>query len=424
MLFFCLIVICLYLNESTLAFTPNNTVWGHSAVFAYSRIYFTGGLFPKYKDDFKESTLSKEFYYLDVEKPFKVGAGDKLPWVDLSSVSQNIPAHTWSAFSNCGLDNSLFLYNGEQGTDTATVYTYTSLQQWNISTTINPPQYNFHSQSQTVCDVRTGKMYRFSGLNPGLQINQINNYMDILNTSTLVWEHVNINAQEGRYDHTGTLLPNGYIVYIGGKLPNGGFVKMSELLLYNTNNDTWISQKATGYSPTPRAYHSAVLTQDGRIIVYGGYTGSGSIVSDDLVILDTYDYTWSNVNAIDPPPSRFYHTATLVGYYMFVAFGKTNNELPLPTSNEVFILDTYDKSNYKWVNEFNPDLSDRPNLPDQNLYKNLSTQNRYLVIGIIILSIVLALIGASFLIYFYWKRRQSRPDIRVASSQERKYNNQ
>ncbi|PKY55880.1 hypothetical protein RhiirA4_410851 [Rhizophagus irregularis] len=196
---------------------------------------------------------------------------------------------------------------------------------------------------------------------------------------------------------------------------------MTELLLYNTNNDTWISQKATVYSltpPTPRAYHSAVLTQDGRIIVYGGYTGELGIVSDDLVILDTYDYTWSNAKAIDPPPSRFYHTATLVGYYMIVAFGRTNNDLPPPTSNEVFILNTYDKSNYKWVNEFNPDLSDLPYPSDQNSYKNLRTQNSHLTIGIIILSIVLALIGISFLIYFYRKRRLSRPDMLVPSSQE------
>ncbi|CAG8684580.1 uncharacterized protein OCT59_011528 [Rhizophagus irregularis] len=386
MLFFFLIVICLCLNEFTLAFTPNNTVWGHSAVFANSRIYITGGIFPIIKDKFEPSTPSREFYYLDVEKPFRVRAGDKLPWVDLSSVSQNLPAHAWSAFSNCGLDNSLYLYIGEPD-----------------------------DASQTVCDVRTGKMYRFGGINPVLQPDNNNNNMDILNTLTLAWEHVNT---EGRYDHTGTMLPNGYIVYIGGKLPNGEYADMTELLLYNTNNDTWISQKATDYSPTPRAYHSAVLTQDGRIIVYGGYTGDFRIVSDDLVILDTYDYTWSNAKAIDPPPVRFFHTATLVGYYMIVAFGRTNNDLPLPTSNEVFILNTYDKSNYKWVNEFNPDLSDLPYPSDQNSYKNLKTQNSHLTIGIIILSIVLALIGVSFLIYFYRKRRLSRPDMLVPSSQE------
>ncbi|CAB4472931.1 unnamed protein product [Rhizophagus irregularis] len=115
-------------------------------------------------------------------------------------------------------------------------------------------------------------------------------------------------------------------------------------------------QKTIGDPPTPRAYHSAVLTQDGRIIVYGGIDKAAT---DDLVILDVSqaDYTWSRANVSTKSPlSRSYHTATLVGHYMFVIFGK-NNEFLLPTTpNEVFILDTSDKSNYKWVSEFDPNL--------------------------------------------------------------------
>jgi hypothetical protein len=157
------------------------------------------------------------------------------------------------------------------------------------------------------------------------------------------------------------------------------------------------------------------IAQDGRIIVYGGRTEDASPVIDDLVILDTsqVDYTWSIANASNSPPSRYYHTATLVGYYMIVAFGRNNINVPSSTSNEVFILDTHDKSNYKWVDEFDPD----PSLY-KNLSKNLSTKNRNLTIGIIVLSSVLGLIGASLLIYFYRKKRLSKPDLLVPSSQE------
>ncbi|RGB41969.1 hypothetical protein C1646_684572 [Rhizophagus diaphanus] len=416
MLFLCLIVICLYLNEFTLAFTPTNSVWGHSAVFADSRIYIIGGIIPKNPADFNGYTFSKEFYYLNVEKPFGVGDGDKLPWMDLSSESQFLPEHAWSAFSNCGHDDSLILYPGEYNVPNVpdpTVYTYKlSLQQWNNFTTTNPPPFNYHGQTQTVCDVRTGTMYIFGGIRPKPE--SVNKYMNILDISTLVWKNTSIAF--ARFDHTGTLLPNGNIVYIGGSLPDGGgFAKMSELLLYNTNNDTWTSMNAIGNPPTPRAYHSAVLTQDGRIIVYGGLTEDGSPAKDDLVILDTSqaDYTWSNAYVSTKSPlSRYFHTATLVGYYMIVAFGRNNINLPPPTSNEVFILDTHDKSNYKWINDFDPDL----NLY-KDLNKNLSTQNRSLTIGVIILSIVLTLIGASFLIYFYRKRRP-RPDMLVPSSQD------
>src|ERR1044072_9024064 len=118
MFFLCLIVICLYLNEFTLAFTPTNTVWGHSAALVDSKIYFTGGLYPKNPNSFDGVTFSKEFYYLNVKNPFNVGGGGLLPWVDLSPVSQILPTHTFSAFSNCGLNDTLILYIGEFGAPT------------------------------------------------------------------------------------------------------------------------------------------------------------------------------------------------------------------------------------------------------------------------------------------------------------------
>ncbi|POG65798.1 hypothetical protein GLOIN_2v1781367 [Rhizophagus irregularis DAOM 181602=DAOM 197198] len=287
-----------------------------------------------------EVTYSKEFYYLDVEKPFGVGAGNKLPWVDLSFVSRILPEHAWSAFLNCGHDDSLILFPGEyreHNFTEATVYTYKlSLQQWNRFTPTKPPIDIYHSQPQTVCDAKTETMYRFGGIKPPLTTNK---YLDILDTSTLVWKNGStVYAPGGRFDHTSTLLPNGNIVYIGGSLPDGkGFVEMSD----NT----------TGDLPTRHACHSAVLTQDGRIIVYGGLTEDGGPAKDDLVILDTSQavYTWSKANV------------------------STNKPLPqfiLP--NEVFILDTSDKSNYKWVSEFIPPTP--PTTPVQNF----STQNRNL----------------------------------------------
>jgi hypothetical protein len=157
------------------------------------------------------------------------------------------------------------------------------------------------------------------------------------------------------------------------------------------------------------------IAQDGRIIVYGGINKAAT---DDLVILDISqtDYTWSRANVSTKSPlSRYYHTATLVGHYMIVIFGRNNNFLPPTTKNEVYILDTSDKFNYKWVDEFDPNLipSTPPTTSNQTSDQNLSTRNKNL--GIIILSIVLALIGAGalFLIYFYRKRRLSRTDMFV-----------
>src|SRR3954454_15623942 len=86
------------------------------------------------------------------------------------------------------------------------------------------------------------------------------------------------------------------------------------------------------------------------------FTGGGP-ASDDLMVLDTAQtiFTWSRANvSTNSPPSRFYHTATLDGDYMIVAFRRNNIYLPSPESNEIFILYTGNKSDYKWVDEFIP----------------------------------------------------------------------
>src|SRR3954447_6489521 len=113
---FCIsLVFFLHFNEFTLAFIPTNKVWGHNAVLADSKIYFTGGVIPKFPNNWDGTSLSKEFYYLDVKNSFKVGEG-LLPWVDLSTVSQILPTHSWSAFSLCGLNNdSLVMFGGDFG---------------------------------------------------------------------------------------------------------------------------------------------------------------------------------------------------------------------------------------------------------------------------------------------------------------------
>ncbi|CAG8713060.1 20837_t:CDS:2 [Dentiscutata erythropus] len=54
-------------------------------------------------------------------------------------------------------------------------------------------------------------------------------------------------------------------LYIGGINVN-----MSEIPIYNTTEGIWSSLVAVGDTIGPRACHSAVLTPDGYVIVYGG----------------------------------------------------------------------------------------------------------------------------------------------------------
>ena len=162
--------------------------------------------------------------------------------------------------------------------------------------------------------------------------------------------------------------------------------------------------------------------------MYGGYDINNNPVSDDLVVLDITQttFTWSRANVSTTSPlSRFYHSATLVGDYMIVAFGRNNVYLPSPETNEIFILYTGNKSDYKWVNEFippvpppvppsNPSMPSTPSTtsttstPNSGEKNNNKSTNRNLIIGVVILSTVFALIGGLFLIRLYRKRRRSQ----------------
>ncbi|CAJ0900473.1 16265_t:CDS:2, partial [Entrophospora sp. SA101] len=353
--------------------------WGHNAVLADSKIYFTGGLIPN-PTDWKTlryfrhyATRSKEFYYLDVSKHFKLNEG-VMPWADLSSVSGILPSHSWSAFSLCGPD-TLVMSGGDFGYPhiSNSVFIYNiKTQKWNMPTTTNPPYNEF---SHSVCDLKTGKMYIF----PDIERYE-HPRIDILDTITLTWRVVyNYNYYiDGMIGYTVTLLPNGNIAYIGGIDSYGSLVSMSK----------WNTTTAAGYLPTSRGGHSSVLTNDGRIIVYGGYISRTTLtpVSDDLVILDTTSniFTWSraNVSTISPFP-RMYHSAVLVDKYMIVFFGRNNIYLPSLEMNEVYILDTSDKFNYMWINEFIP----IPTNPIQT-----KPTNTVLIVAITI-SIVLLILG-------------------------------
>ncbi|CAJ0899661.1 12079_t:CDS:2, partial [Entrophospora sp. SA101] len=333
--------------------------WGHNAVLADSKIYFTGGLIPNLTDwktlrDFRNyATQSKEFYYLDVSKHFKLNEG-VMPWADLSSVSGILPSHSWSAFSLCGPD-TLVMSGGDFGYPhiSNSVFIYNiKTQKWNMPTTTNQP-YNEYSRS--VCDLKTGKMYIFpdTKIFKRLRIN-------ILDTITLTWRAVYSNYFI-IIGYTVTLLPNGNIAHIGGIHYYGSPVSMSK---WNTT-----------VSPVTENLIDLSFSK----FIY-------SPVSDDLVILDTTSniFTWSraNVSTISPFP-RMYHSAVLVDKYMIVFFGRNNIYLPSLEMNEVYILDTSDKFNYMWINEFIP----IPTNPIQT-----KPTNTVLIVAITI-SIVLLILG-------------------------------
>ncbi|RIB29122.1 hypothetical protein C2G38_2137018 [Gigaspora rosea] len=221
----------------------------------------------------------------------------------------------------------------------------------------------------------------------------------IFNTSTLTWSLSNAtNAPLPMYGYCVVTLPDGNILYIGGyslhredSIPK--IIPMNILQLYNTTNDTWTNMSIPSHlpSPPPRSDFSAVLASGGRIIIFGGdFSGQ---FHGDLWIFNTDEFEWSTGNISNPIVDLKLsgHTATLVDNYMFVSFGRFQND---SLSSKIFMLDVSRKDSYKWVTEFTPNATTIPN-----------TLTNFLVgatVGSI--SIVCFIIFVSVIFYFLMKR--------------------
>ncbi|KAF0550232.1 galactose oxidase [Gigaspora margarita] len=134
-------------------------------------------------------------------------------------------------------------------------------------------------------------------------------------------------------DYATVLLPDGVIVYIGGRAVAG--VARSDL-----------NHTIDGSSIEPRNGHSAVLTKRGDIIVYGGETSTNGTnpMQSDVLVLDTNTWEWSNPNisSINAPPPLLGHSAAIYGNYMILAFGQASST----HYNNIYILDV---EHYTWV---------------------------------------------------------------------------
>ncbi|CAG8456521.1 1379_t:CDS:2 [Funneliformis caledonium] len=252
----------------------------HTANYVNDKIYFLGG-------ETDTTSYTNDFFYLDVSAPFTL---DSLPIVDITSKVQ-IAKHQRATSTVCGPNkDTIFLFGGTIDIDESAaslVYAFNiSVPQW-TNTNIRGTQPKRRKASSVVCD-GNARMFIFGGTNSeGYQ-----NDFDILDTDQLTWSlGSSKNIPPPMELATANLLSNGKIVYLGG-YSNVQFINMSKIYLYDTINDEWLRMFTTGTPPSGRAWHSAVLTQDGRIIVYGGVPVSPD---QQLSVLDTTEtiFRWS-----------------------------------------------------------------------------------------------------------------------------------
>ncbi|PKB95421.1 hypothetical protein RhiirA5_436745 [Rhizophagus irregularis] len=239
----------------------------HTATLIDNKLYILGGLD-------SENIVLDEFFCLDVSVPFNT---QELPWQDLSNINL-VPVHMSAALARGGANNdTLFLYGGTTPIKTMSlVYTFNSRNfAWSIPkiTEITVGINMIRKYSLTGIIDNNGKLYLWGGMTWGAATgDNVLNEMLVLDTIKLNWNSGSIiNAPTPRREYGATLLPDNKIIYLGGDTGNvvsydinliitkGVPLKLSEVYIYDTINDSWDTKIVSGNIPSNRGTFSTVL---------------------------------------------------------------------------------------------------------------------------------------------------------------------
>ncbi|KAF0538916.1 galactose oxidase [Gigaspora margarita] len=366
-----------------------------TSILVGTKLYFFGG----------DTSIgeSNEVWYLDLSSSFNVSTP---PWH--SDVA--MPAG-YNLGTSClsPIDNStVFLVGGRTWIANTADYSYTSLvykfnsktSQWTLPNINNfNSSFTTRNEIQAVID-NNGKIFIFGGRDYNNSTKLFYNDMNILDITTMSWSTL-IQSQSllTHTLYTATLLPNGLIVYIGGESGSSLNISLTDM-----------AQSASGSIIASRAAHSAVLTQDGNIIIYGGSAldSSGNYVKIffDIAVLNTNSWVWfvPIVSGTSAPPLSD-HSAALYNNYMILAFGATSTSNFY--TNNIYILDI---QNYTWVTKTNSVKQTQSNGNSSTDQANNNYSYLYIGIGIgagvVILTVVSFIIG-----YFIYKNRHKEEFI-------------
>lgn len=141
--------------------------------------------------------------------------------------------------------------------------------------------------------------------------------------------------------HTATLLPNGKVLVAGGMRVDGGVsTVLDSAELYDPTSGTW---SATGSLGTPREQHTATLLRSGKVLVAGG-DASGTTAE----LYDPVTGTWGPTGSLAAGHTG--HTATLLPDGRVLVVGGTDYDV-------AHAAELYDPASGTWSDAARPNWS-------------------------------------------------------------------
>ena len=144
-----------------------------------------------------------------------------------------------------------------------------------------------------------------------------------------------------RWHHTATYIESGKIVVFGGFSGTKANPHLNDVWIFDTKTESWteINSHVSELSsmPEPRGKHSANIIGE-RIYIFGGYGGSNYSRRDfnDLYTLDVRNWEWNKLKPTGSPPPRSGHQCAVVSNKLILMGGWCSSE----QFDDVYCLDT------------------------------------------------------------------------------------
>lgn len=147
------------------------------------------------------------------------------------------------------------------------------------------------------------------------------------------WQSVGPMSVE-RAEHTSTLLNDGRVLITGGfKGAGSAFSELSSAEVFNPQTNTFSS---VGNMTTPRAFHTATLLPNGKVLIVGGTKDGSNTILNSAELFDPQTNAFNSVGNLNQ--KRFSHTADILpDGKVLIAGGFDGQQLK---STEIFDLST------------------------------------------------------------------------------------
>nr|KJB15242.1 hypothetical protein B456_002G166800 [Gossypium raimondii] len=178
-----------------------------------------------------------------------------------------------------------------------------------------------------------------------------------LDAANPVWQRVSVESSPpGRWGHTLSCLNGSWLVVFGG-CGRQGLLNDVFVLDLDAKQPTW-KEVSGGAPPLPRSWHSSCTIDGSKLVVSGGCTDAGVLLSDTYLLdLTTDKPTWKEIPTSWAPPSRLGHSLSVYGRTKILMFGglaKSGNlrlRSGLHSPSQLFLLDpSEEKPSWRTLN--------------------------------------------------------------------------